>query len=157
MRLDQIAFYCVDEAAVKYLKQDLNLASAAWITDTVTGFSKVRHDNGKYETGQNVAELQFCYSLGIELEIIRYIDGPHWHPRPLANRFISHVGIHLDDGEAFPVLPHSRAVQETKTISHTSEYLTKPGSPGYGRTYQYRIYQIGPMSYVKYIMRIPPK
>jgi len=117
--------------------------------------SKVVTANNDIISGVNVAELQFCYALGCELEIIRYISGPRWHPDPApARKFFSHVGIHLDDGEPFPLMPYSRIVQETHTISHTSEYLTKPGSPGFGRKYHYRIHLVGPGTFVKYIRRI---
>jgi hypothetical protein len=155
MRLDQIAYYCTTEAEADEIKVDLKLNKAAWITDLVTGQSKVVNGT-EVKNGINVAELSFCYALGIELEIIRYIAGPHWHPQPIGRKSISHIGIHLDDGEAFPLMPHSRLVQETHTISHTSAYLTDPKSPGYKRKYHYRIHELGPGSYVKYIRRIYP-
>jgi hypothetical protein len=50
-----------------------------------------------------------------------------------------------------------RLVQETFTTKHTSEYLTKEGSPGFGRKYHYRIFELSPGSYIKYIKRIHPK
>lgn len=154
MKADQVAFYCVDENAVNELKVDLRLDKSSWVTDTVTGQSKVVKNNDVIN-GINVAELQFNYALGIELEIIRYISGPHWHPDLSNRRFISHVGIHLDDGEAFPLMPHSRIVQETHTISHTSEYLTS--GPGAGRKYHYRIHELSFGNYIKFIRRIHPE
>ena len=106
----------------------------------------------------NEAYLQFNYDLGIELEIIRYTNGDNWHsPFGSANPmpFISHVGIHLDAHEPMPELPHGcRLAQETFTISHTSEYLTK--GAGAGRKYHYRIFELAPQTYIKYIKRIEP-
>jgi hypothetical protein len=153
MKMDQVAFYCVGENAIGELKADLQLEKAEWIADIVTAHSKVVSDLG-VQSGENVAELQFCYALGIELEIIRYLSGPHWHPVMLSKKFISHVGVHLDDGEPFPLMHHSRLVQETRTLKHTSKYLTDPASPGCNRHYHYRIHEIGPQSYIKFIRRI---
>jgi hypothetical protein len=155
-RLDQVAFYCVDKLASDELKADLCLEKAEWIADTVTANSKIVTADNRVVEGINVAELEFCYKLGCELEIICYKSGPHWHPTPFPGRkFFSHVGVHLDDGEAFPLMHHSRIVQETFTISHTSEYLTT--GPGAGRKYHYRIHKVGPGTYVKYIRRVYPK
>lgn len=154
MKIDQVAYYCATPHEANEIKIDLDLKDeSAWIKDTVTAKSRVRKGN-KIINCINVAELQFNYSLGIELEIIRYIKGDHWHPEPLFRKSISHIGVHLEDGEAFPVLPHSQLVQETKTISHTSEYLTDPKSPGYKRLYHYRIFEMAPGNYIKYIRRI---
>jgi hypothetical protein len=164
MKCDQVAFYAVSNEEAEKIKVQLGLDKAEWIKDTVTARSIVRG-----EEGHNIAELQFNYSLGIELEILRYISGPHWHKKNPFNvavatgmkflypPFISHVGIHLDDGEDFPAMEHCKLVQETFTINHTSEYLTKEGSPGFGRKYHYRIHELSRGSYIKYIKRINPK
>jgi hypothetical protein len=140
----------VDERAADELKSDLGLDKAKWLLDRVTAKSKVRKGT-HLETGINVAELQFNYDLGIELEIIRYIDGPHWHPpmQPQLRRFQSHVGIHLDDGEPFPLMDNSPIVQETFTTEHTSEYLVK-----LDRKYHYRIHEVSRGTYIKFIRRI---
>jgi hypothetical protein len=161
MKLNQIAYYCATTAAADQLKSDLNLHGAPWIVDRVTAKSRVAVMEHRFdEIDINIAELQFCYALEIELEIIRYVSGPHWHMRDrnviASPCFISHVGIHLDDDEPFPVMPHSQLVQETWTLSHTSDYLTNPTSPGYLRTYHYRIFEMAPGNYVKYIRRIHP-
>lgn len=149
---DQVAWYARDDEAAENLKKVLGLDKELWIGDRVTG--KSLFPDGTWSV--NVGELRFCYSQGIELEILTYVEGNHWHmsnPQWMltATRFfISHVGIHLDDGEEFPDTPN--LVQETFTISHTSEYLTT--GAGAGRKYHYRIHQLAPGSYVKYIRRI---
>jgi hypothetical protein len=156
MKIDQLAFYAADEIAIDQIKIDLNLRNAEWVKDIATGNSRVAL-NGEFKQGVNVAELQFNYDLGIEVEIIRYLSGPHWHENSLPQRkFLSHIGVHLDDGEPFPIMRHSRVVQDTQTTKHTSHYLTHPDSPGYMRTYHYRIYEMGPGLYIKYIKRITP-
>jgi hypothetical protein len=151
MKVDQIAFYCQDEADAAALKRSLGLSNDEWISDTVTAESFIFGHNQKQT---NVAMLQFNYQLGIELEIIRYVSGPHWHAarNPLAanRRFYSHTGIHLDDGEDFPA--PGLLVQETWTQSHTAEYLTTGAAAG--RRYHYRIFELAPAVYIKYIRRI---
>lgn len=164
MKMDQLAFYADTDVQANRIKDQLGLIDAEWIKDTVTAKSEV----WPFSTEENVAELQFNYSLGIELEILRYVKGCSWHHQnPLAVKggfdrkganlpFISHVGIHLEDNEDFPEMRYCPLVQETFTISHTSEYLTKEGSPGFGRKYHYRIFELSPGSYIKYIRRINP-
>lgn len=158
MKIDQIAFYCSTDEQADQIKAQFGLTDAQWIKDTVTSISKV----WDVQEQSNVAELQFNYDLGIELEILRYIRGPHWaDPAQLLYSsgfkvpFISHVGIHLEDGEEFPAMEHCKLVQETWTIKHTAKYLTE--GPAAGRKYHYRIFELSHGSYIKYIRRIHPK
>jgi len=160
MKMDQIAFACSDELQAVKVKLALDLADKSWIKDVVTALSEVLLPNGERLRAQNVAELQFNYDLGIELEILRYVSGPNWHqssPLNLNRIFTSHSGIHLEDGEEFPDMNGFPLVQETWTLSHTAPYLTKLGSPGYGRKYHYRIHELSPGSYVKFIRRVLPQ
>lgn len=160
MKIDQIAIYVEGDEDAARVKAQFGLSNAAWIKDTVKARSIV---NGV--EGENIAELQFNYDLGIELEILRYVSGPHWHlgnplygPKPICIAvapFISHVGIHLDDEEVFPIMEHCNLVQETFTISHTAPYLTT--GPAAGRKYHYKIFELSPGSYIKYIRRMHPK
>lgn len=159
MKIDQIAYYCNSDIAAQQLKEWFGLQDKEWIKDVVTGRSTMSIGSRTY-IAQNVAELQFNYDLGIELEILKYIQGDHFHMESsnLSSKpYISHVGIHLEDHEDFPQMSGAKLIQETFTISHTAEYLTKPGSPGYGRTYHYRIFQAQKGSFIKYIKRIHPK
>jgi hypothetical protein len=150
MKIDQIAYYCGTKEAEQVVKKMLGLESAEWIKDRVTANSTV-WGHGPFE---NVANLQFNYDLGIELEIIRYVEGTHWHGASANkedNPFISHVGIHLEDNEDFPPMIGCELAQETFTKSHTSEYLTT--GAGAGRLYHYKIFSIGRGNYLKYIKR----
>jgi len=152
VKIDQIAYYCSNMESEYLVKELLGLTNKIWIYDTVTARSSVW---GKDGFGENVALLQFNYDLGIELEIIRYIKGDHWHRRFLHDYpFISHVGIHLDDHEEFPAMEGAKLAQETFTLKHTSEYLTT--GPGRGRKYHYKIFEIAPRNYIKYIKRMHP-
>ena len=152
MKMDQIAFYCADALAADMVKKKFGLEKADWVHDTVTAKSSV----WGFEPETNVAELQFNYDLGVELEILRYIEGPSWHGLNAQLRlpFISHIGIHLDDGEEFPAMTGCRLVQETFTQSHTAAYLTT--GPAAGRKYHYRIFELGHSTFIKYIRRIHP-
>lgn len=155
MRIDQVAIYTETDSEIARIKAMFGLQDAEWSSDTVTAISSVYGSAPE----QNVAELLFNYDLGIEFEILRYIEGPSWHdvrasgltpaiyipPQP----FISHIGLHLEDDEDFPDMPGCELVQETFTRSHTSKYLVENG-----RTYHYRIFQLSPGSYIKYIKRV---
>ena len=101
-------------------------------------------------TGVNVAELQFNESWGMQLEIIRYVDGLHWcmfNPAfDVEDVFIAHAGVHIGNGEWPAHLADEKLVQQAFTKHHTA--FTD-------RTYQYRIYEMAPGTYIKYIQRIP--
>lgn len=158
MKIDQIAFYCADDKAEAIIKSHFGLLNAEWKKDTVTALSRIADDP---EEIVNVGYLQFNYDLGIELEILRYDDdSEHWHVDQVwkmnmlgANfPFISHVGIHLEEGEDFPVVDERlfRLVQETWTKHHTNPYVVEKK-----RLYHYRIYKCnGSHSYIKYIKRV---
>ena len=161
MKIDQIAFYARSVEQIVEIKTMFGLLDAKWIEDQVTAKSLFR--DGKWCV--NKANLLFNYDLGIELEVLSYVDGDHWHinnplhitklheaPQP----FISHVGIHLADGEAFPEMVGYKLVQETFTFNHMGEYFGV-GQPGHGRTYHYKIFEFTPGSYIKYIKRIQSK
>ena len=155
--MNQIAFYASSDEQAEQIKAQFGLSNAEWIKDTVHARSSV----WDFPEEPNTAELHFNYDLGIELEILRYIQGRNWHDpaRILDGQFkvpfISHVGIHLADGEEFPAMEHCKLVQETFTVSHTAKYLTE--GPAAGRKYHYRIFEMSQGSYIKYIRRIHPK
>ena len=149
--MNQIAFYCAGPGAENEVKQQFGLTQAEWVVDTVYADVVVR---GK--KGRNVAELQFNYDLGCELEIIRYTSGPHWMEKIIgAKPFLAHIGIHLPDAAKWPDAPEWQLVQEAETYKHTAAHL----NTGYaaGRLYSYRIYEVSPHTFVKYIKRRHPK
>lgn len=151
MKIDQIAYYASNQKCEDYIKDLLGLKNEPWIKDTVTGMSSVW---GK-PMAENVGELQFNYSLGIEVEILRYVKGPNWHDEVQFAKepFISHIGAHLEDGEDFPTTFLGRRVaQETFTKSHTSDYLTT--GAGRGRLFHYKVFEINRGNYFKVIRRI---
>jgi hypothetical protein len=166
MKFDQQAFACYSPQAEANLKAALGLTDAEWLVDEVTTDTTVIFpETGQTWKGQSTAHLEFCYLLGVETEVLRYISGqsfhalhPMWGDDPyLTQPFISHVGAHLEQDEPFPAMAGFPLVQEAFTLSHTSAFLTNPKSPGYGRRYHYRIHQLSPGSFVKFIKRILPQ
>lgn len=159
MKMDQLAICCHTDHQINMVKDWFGLAEADWVKDTVTCDSWVRGQQAW--SVQNVAELQFCYAMGMEFEIIRWLSGPNWHEMvpwyKQNNRqiFVSHIGIHLAPGEHFPKETEDcRAVQVTRTLHHTNANFHTPSSPLYGRQYHYKIYALSPTVFIKYIRRV---
>ena len=137
--LDQLAFYAPDDDAVEAIKASFGLLAADWTVDHVTGRCSVY---GCVEQ-PSTARLLFNYDLGIELEILTYLNGPNWHDyrwrKPMITApsphhgpaFISHIGFHVNDGE-LPDLPFEVA-QRMITEEHSNPAIA-------GRSYEYVIY-----------------
>ena len=148
--LDQIAFYAPDVYAQEAIKVMLGLDQAEWTEDIVTGEVKVFNE----PSAVSKAKLLFNYDHGIELEILTYLDGPHWHmpsparPNPMPrNSFMSHIGFHVND-EPLPDLRWPIA-QSMITTHHTNPAIA-------GRAYQYVIYDTKKLLGIdlKYIKRL---
>lgn len=161
MKMDQIAFYSLTEKggmASLMIKESLGLIDKHWIEDTVTCVNKVYPAYKQPIMGQAKGHLQYNYDLGIELEILRYNEGPSWHEHlpPLysiinnttGRPYLSHIGIHLADDEDFPAMLSWRLVQETKTKHHTNPYVNEKR-----RLYEFRIFESVPGTYLKFIKR----
>lgn len=148
--LDQIAHYAHNPDQADGIKRLLGLQDKEWIQDHVAGrvvvFNALK--------GRSTALLQFNYDLGIELEILTFTGGLHWHMGEDhfegGQPFLSHHGIHLDEGEPFPAID-APLVQEMWTETHTNPYLVERG-----RHYHYRIHDCRPTLgvYLKFIKRI---
>lgn len=157
IKLDQIATYAHDEEQADAIKRSLGLEKAEWKLDEVVG--RVDLPQRKIVGANSKGLLQFNYDLGIEFEILTYLEGPHWHQDwsdevragPFGVPFLSHIGIHLE-GDEFPAwAANFPLVQEMWTESHTNEYVNKMH-----RRYHYRILDARPMLgyYVKLIRRL---
>lgn len=155
MKIDQICWYAHNDEQVEEIKKRFGLLGKEWIEDTATGNVLVRHSRGGtiiHDTATGL--LRFNYDLGIELEILTYLSGAHWHayrPEYLAGEtFMSHIGIHMEPGEKEPD-DEDNIVQEMVTTRHTNPYVV-----GKKRTYRYVIRdttaQLG--CFTKYIWRI---
>ena len=146
MKFDQIAFYCQSKEAEANVKKSFGLTNAEWIKDTITEYNELR---GKSHTTNNLAvvEVQKNIDLGLNLEIIRYLDGHFWSEAdmftvPSDVPIISHCGLSLSEYENWPQLgKHWLLLQETFTRSHTN-------SP---HRLHYRIYGTMGRTYFKYV------
>lgn len=153
MRLDQIAYAVNSDLESARLKELLGLTDAPWVVDRVTAKCTVWGEPNQI----NDAKLEFCDVLGLQFEIIRYLRGRNWLQIEDGSMgpFQSHVGFHLDSMEDFPLMNGCRLAQEAHTIAHTCDYLTIGEAAG--RLYHYKIFEVSPHNYMKFIRRIEPK
>lgn len=165
MKCDQIAHYVHNDVQAEMAAHRLGLTSSeanhatatagvGWVEDIVEG--RVRFGfSGDWEYSK--AHLRFNYAHGTEIELLTYLEGPHWHARNTAEfrsgqPFLSHIGFHLAPDESWPTyLAPELLVQEMVTDRHTNQFLIQRG-----RTYQYRIYDTRAWlgTYSKFIRRV---
>lgn len=137
-RIEQVAMYVPDMDAAKASYARLGMTT--WHDDTVTGVARVRsgRDRNDFSQRENKALLSFNYDLGIEFELIRYIDGDNWHQQAgRINRdgscerpFSSHMSYHVEDVDAARRVVAAAGfdvAQEVQTIGHTNPYLIEKG------------------------------
>lgn len=145
LRIDQLAFLArtdEDEAAIK---KQLRLTDANWVEDRVVAEGYVR---GARQPGEargvksvNTAKLLFNYDLGVELEILRYIDGHNYGDvGQVPSCQLCHVGCHVEKGKELtgPLKDWTFSapiIQQVETQSHTNAFLIETG-----RKYRYTIY-----------------
>lgn len=144
----QEAWYAHNDEQFEELAAELNLSGHDWVTDTVVGDVTV-YDNGKIRTsGTTVGKLRFCYAFPHEIEILTYLDGPHWHMNKQEFKegrpFLSHIGFHLFEGEE---APSYQLLQTMHSVFHTSPEIRLDG-----RRYYYEIRK-GSACDLKYIWR----
>lgn len=154
MKLDQIAYYAHDENQAQIIREMFGVQDGEWVEDIAKGDVVVRLGEKEIEA-QSAGHLRFNYETGIELEILTYLEGPHWHEEKpdfiAGNVFLSHIGFHMEDGERPPahVLEKGVLVQEMNTHTHTNDYVNSRN-----RTYHYEIYRMPVGPDLKYIWRI---
>lgn len=156
MKADQIAFYVHNERQEQDVKEQLGLQDAEWVHDIVEGYVSVWHQAGPWvERRLSRAKLAFCYEREMEIELLTYLEGPHWHEKKSSfirrQPFVSHLGFHMDPGEKAPRSPLSRPVQVMDTFRHTNPYLLEKR-----RTYHYEIFDSTFGIDLKYIWRNEP-
>lgn len=127
-KIDQLAFISHSEENTRRIKESLGLQNADWIEDIVVASGEVRG-----ESGTNKARLLFNYDMGIEVEILQYLEGPNY-ATVLGGGRICHYGIHATAGKPVPTFD-APIIQRVTTRSHTNEFLLKTG-----RRYRYTIY-----------------
>lgn len=127
-KIDQLAFISHSEKDTAAIKRELGLENAEWTEDICVASGEVRG-----APGVNKARLLFNYDMGIEVEILQYLEGPNYAEHLLAGR-VCHYGIHATAGQVAPTF-NAPVIQRVKTREHTNEFLLKTG-----RRYQYTIY-----------------
>lgn len=132
-KIEQVAFACADPSAIINIAQSFGLKN--WSHDTVVAKG---HVFGLPAT--NKAELHFNYELGIELELIKYLEGFNWHRRRHPQYiFLSHMGFHVDEAKMQKCKSQLAAAaveiaQEVITQSHTNPVIAGK------RTYHYVVF-----------------
>lgn len=127
-KIDQIAYISHSESDTLAIKQQLGLQDAEW-TEDICGASGTVRDL----PGTNTARLLFNYDMGVEVEILQYLEGPNYASQLNSGR-ICHIGIHHDGAGDVPKFP-ARIVQQVVTETHTNPFLLETG-----RQYRYTIY-----------------
>jgi hypothetical protein len=136
LKIDQIAFGVNNENQVKDVKRNLNLSNADWVEDEVVaeGFVEA-HGFGS----TNRARLLFNYDLGIEVEILQYLEGPNYLDWCYGSDLprLCHIGMHAVEGNnGFPTHSFGLEIcQKVTTISHTNPAVNEAN-----RRYEYTIY-----------------
>jgi len=127
-KIDQLAYIAYNDEDERKIKIALGLQDAEWIEDIVLAAGTVRGVEG-----ENTAKLLFNYDMGVEVEILRYTEGPNYASNLVGGR-LCHVGIHADAGVPAPTFD-APIIQQVLTQTHTNAYLL-----GNGRKYRYTIY-----------------
>lgn len=130
MKIDQIAFAAYNDEDERLIKSLLGLSDAKWVEDVVVATGLVAG-----EEGTNTAKLLFNYDYGVEIEILRYTEGPNYlHEQSIPAGHICHVGMHYTGEGEVPTFGHD-IIQQVETVSHTNPFLLEQG-----RKYRYTIY-----------------
>jgi len=134
-KIDQLAYAAYSDYQVKCIKETLRLENANWVEDVVQAQGYVF---GQHGIATNRARLLFNYDLGIELEILQYLDGPNYLSKfEVSGQHIAHIGAHMEPGfdpETFNPTYWPK-VQQVETQQHTNPFLVETG-----RKYRYTIY-----------------
>lgn len=139
LRIDQLAFACHSDEQEKEIMRAMGLEAAEWTVDECTAVGRI--GNYKPIEGENTAKLMFNYDLGIEVEILRYLDGPNYLDLLGTNQGVCHIGMHVEKGtplqdkaDVAALFPF-RIIQQVETRAHTNQFLLDSG-----RRYRYTIF-----------------
>lgn len=154
LKIDQLAFIARNDTDELLIKRLLRLQDADWVEDHVVAEGYVRGFPG---VQSNTAKLLFNYDLGIEVEILRYTEGPNYpEVGGVPQGHLAHIGMHVEKGKdisgSLKGLVFSCAIiQQVETKEHTNAFLLETG-----RRYRYTIYDTKPLFgvYLKVIERL---
>lgn len=122
-KIEQIALYPMNsQEAIKLLDE---MGAGDWAKDHVIAEGKVFGTPSR-----NGASLNFEYEMlqgANELEVLNYVDGPHWLQRRGISR-VSHLGMHcteteLDYWKKFFAERKIAVAQEVKTKVHSNPHI----------------------------------
>ena len=154
LKIDQLAFLAHDDHQEDMIKRMLRLTDADWVEDVVRAEGTVQGYSG---VQSNTAKLLFNYDLGLEVEILRYTDGPNYADvGSVIGGRLCHVGMHVEKGQELPenfkdwVFP-ANIIQQVETKEHSNQFLIDSG-----RRYRYTIYDTRALFgvYLKVIERL---
>ena len=133
IRIDQIAFVAhVDSDHYDIRKElDLDDDSEWYATDLVRARGILFG-----EEVENLAKLSFCYSYGMEVEILQYLEGDNYCEQIPSGRQC-HIGAHedLSQKRSRHIKLNAPIVQQVVTQHHTN-----PAVNAANRRYRYTIY-----------------
>lgn len=135
LKLDQIAFIARSDEDERLIKSSLGLSLADWTEDECVAKGSVRGHPGEQT---NRAKLLFNYDMGIEVEILRYIEGANYADvNQIPSCQMCHIGFHVEKGAKVPsTSPFKFPIQQcVVTQTHTNQFLIDSG-----RRYRYTIY-----------------
>jgi hypothetical protein len=139
MKIDQIAIYVPEGTDFMAVASALGLEHSDFISDEVVGTGYDYDYESPRRESEVMATLHFNYDYGIELELLRFIEGG-WNKNVGRgdDPFISHIGIHMDHGEFIPdaIANSATLIYSLDTKNHTNKYLQERG-----RTYHYQIWR----------------
>lgn len=131
IKIDQLAFCSRSDDDDKLIKEFLQLADEPWIEDTVTAKGTV----GAFDDVTNIAKLQFNYSLELEVEILRYLNGPNYLDlAAVPGGRMCHIGSHFVGSGDVPRV-HAPIIQQLVTQTHSNPFQAE-----HNRHYRYTIY-----------------
>lgn len=154
LRIDQLAFLARNDEDEANIKRMLRLQDADWTEDHVVAEGRVAGFAG---TQSNTAKLLFNYDMGVEVEILRYTEGPNYPDvGNVVSGHLCHVGMHVEKGQELPerfkdFVFSSAIIQQVETKEHTNAFLIETG-----RRYRYTIYDTKALFgvYLKVIERL---
>ena len=113
LKIDQLAFLARSDKEEEQIKRLLRLQEADWVEDHVIAEGYVR---GFGEKAINRAKLLFNYDLGVEVEILRYLEGANYPDvGNVPGGQLVHVGMHVEKGKQ---LPDELVVQAARDEEH---------------------------------------
>jgi hypothetical protein len=154
LKIDQLAYLARNDQEEEQIKRLLRLQDADWVEDHVIAEGYVRGHGPK---ALNRAKLLFNYDLGVEVEILRYVEGANYPDvAGIQGGRLVHIGMHVEKGKELPdeLTFVADIIQKVETQHHTNEFLVKTG-----RKYRYTIYDTLPLFgvFLKVIERLEPK